>query len=101
MDAPQLVPIPLGQTAQDGLRFLPGLDAGPNGGGEGGRHVVPRGAAVRTPEAHIEMGPMLLALLAVAPWAPAGPIGLRECAEDDAGSQPLEPLQEGRLGAAR
>jgi hypothetical protein len=91
--------MPLGQGAQQGLRFLPGSDPGADGGGQRVRHVVARGAAVRPPEAHIEVGPVLAALLTVAPGAAAGPERLGEGAEDEVGGQRLEPAQEGRLGS--
>lgn len=86
----------LGQRAQDGVRFLPGGDAGPHHRRQRLRHVVPGGATVRAPKAHIEMGAMLAALLTLAPRAAARPVGLRERAEDEVRSQRLEPAEERR-----
>ena len=98
MDGPQLLPIPLGQGAEHGLRLLPRFDPGADGGGQGLGYVVPPGAAGRPPEAHIEVGPVLAALLTVAPGAAAGPERLGEGTEDEVGGQRLEPAQEGRAG---
>jgi hypothetical protein len=92
---PQLLPSPLGQGAQDRLRFLPRRDPGPDGRRQRLGHVVARGTAVRAAEAHIEVGPVLTAVLAAATRAPAGAMGLRERAKDEAGGQRLESPQEG------
>src|SRR6266581_3669310 len=85
VSGPQLLPIRLGQGAQDRLRLLPGRDAGSDGGRQRLRHVVAGGPAIGAAEAHIQVRAVLLAVLTAASRASTGPIGLREGAKDEVG----------------
>lgn len=92
---PQALPVQLGQLPKEPLQFLPGRHSYPHGWGQRLRDVVPLRAALGPPEAHVEMRPVLLPLVTVAPRSPAGPVRFGERAEQDLRSEPLEPTQQG------
>src|SRR5207302_7722937 len=72
---PESLPVHLRQFPQQGLQFLP--DRYPTAHRLSQRlwHVISRGGARRSPKTHVEMRPMLLALLAAAAGSAAGAIG--------------------------
>jgi len=82
------------ERAHDVLDFLPRCDPGADRGLERLRNVQRLSAAGGAAVAHVEVGAMLGAGLAVTPGAPAAPVRLGQGAEDDARGQVLEPPEE-------
>lgn len=82
MGHPQLLPIQLGQLTSESLELLPSLNAITHRLTQWLRHVVARGLALLTPEADVEVRPVLFPLLAAAVRLTAGAIGLGHRSED-------------------
>jgi hypothetical protein len=80
------------------VKRLPGGDPGPSPGGQLLGHVVPGRLAGGAPEAHVEMGPVLLAVLAVAPGSPTGPVRFGERPEQGVSGQGEQTAAEGVAG---
>jgi len=76
MRHPETLPIQLGELTGAGLEFLPRLEAIPHRRAQRLRHVVARGLALLASEADVQVGPMLLALLAAAARLAARTVGL-------------------------
>src|SRR3989449_4337763 len=92
---PESLPVHLRQFPQQGLQFLP--DRYPTAHRLSQRlwHVISRGGARRSPKTHVEMRPMLLALLAAAAGSAAGAIGFGKSSKQGAASELGETTQEG------
>jgi hypothetical protein len=83
------------ERPHDLLHLLPRGDAGADLGLQRLRHVEGLGPAGRAAEAQREMGTMLGPVFTVAARPATAAIGLGQGAEYDAGSQALQPSEEG------
>ena len=83
------------------MELLPGGHPGPRPGRQHLGHVVPGRLARGAPEAHVEMGPVLLAVLTVAPSPPTRPVGLGERAEQGVSGQREQATEQGVAGPGR
>src|SRR5512147_2486036 len=92
---PQPPTVRLRQLPQDFLQFPPGGHALPHGLGQSLRNVIAAGGSFGSAEAHVEMGAMLVPLVAAATGAPARAIGFGERAEEGAPGKGKEAAKEG------
>ena len=98
MGNPQALTIQLGQLTGEGLELRPGLDTTAYRVGQRRWHVIARGLALLTPEADVEVRPVLFPLLAAAVRLAAGAVGLGHRSEDRPLCLPGHLAQQPPLG---